>query len=916
MRETEKLTAAEIEKYVRENLYSKVDISWDTREERHLQIFDAEGKRREFLEPTCDAMLLMAKYYELKYGVKIIVVSSPEDLEAIQKLVDESEKAGMPCKFGFVLPNIKVEVDGFVSHARWDSSQPFSDLAGKLLYDEGHICPAIYEKLSDGRSSIITLDSIGMIGHISAGHRRIIDKIAGGNIPIFNNSIALQRSTRGCRDLGILMLKDALRMPNLVDELGLKGETSYSGHIGSINFDILPEQLLKFFQTGTPNKTAVREASVFGSSPEKLRSFGEYRDRNQGVIYLEKREINPSDSVAEYSIVESPENTKLLRENELMVQRIVELCKFCEVDSDDAIKNLIQKAADEKMQFPVIMPEVLPEWSRALQWKVVEDQPATNSDSVFAKASVVDKYHYQYLYFVAKNLQSTSQARRERSQDILDPFTSQVQNFCVEFIDEHLGKMMRVLCVMAKEITPELQEKFIEVINREFETNLVREDFDDQTFSKLKEALKTLDLSQENDPLKELIAKCNVFDDRQLELYERVVGINLVANLDKNLYRKIAKVDGVEADKLDEAEATDIVRVITRNMQMQYDSFENKREVRQAFRAVIKNGPVGGSYSKGLLEILDNYNIKHCLEMAYQLGHQEVLEMAWQGKIMPMEKLFFIAQEKGGLKNNEKFLDEHIRKDPDNFSKLAYAAIRAGDAGMIRKLAAYQKDHNFMADYDWNKIGVGESLPLIHQAATSYSVEVVDALLKIDGVDPSIKVGEPARDASEVLDCLHIWRIVSHMQELEDRKRVQDKAPLATNVEDSKLVTDTEELKDEKAAPVPDAQVIMDYWSSSLSRLESVDNNTSEENIVEKKPSVDNDLSPPSSSQPTAEEPATEKQAFEELTAEQPNIAGRSVVVPDLQIVCETPSSNPASNNKKTKSLRDIMFGCFNFSRK
>ncbi len=74
---------------------------------------------------------------------------------------------------------------------------------------------------------------------------------------------------------------------------------------------------------------------------------------------------------------------------------------------------------------------------------------------------------------------------------------------------------------------------------------------------------------------------------------------------------------------------------------------------------------------------------------------------------------------------------------------------------MIKELVAYQKCH--MVDYyDWNKIGKGESLLLIHLAATSYSYdsyEVVSELLNIDGVDPSIKVGDPAKNSAEMSLC-------------------------------------------------------------------------------------------------------------------------------------------------------------------
>lgn len=97
------------EQYIRDNLYQKTKILWDTKKDGSRQITDSEGVQKEILEPSCKAMMLMAKYYELKYGIKIIVVSKPEDLDAIKNLVETAEQSNTTCKFGFVLPNILVK---------------------------------------------------------------------------------------------------------------------------------------------------------------------------------------------------------------------------------------------------------------------------------------------------------------------------------------------------------------------------------------------------------------------------------------------------------------------------------------------------------------------------------------------------------------------------------------------------------------------------------------------------------------------------------------------------------------------------------------------------------------------------------------------------------------------------------------
>ncbi len=101
------------------------------------------------------------------------------------------------------------------------------------------------------------------------------------------------------------------------------------------------------------------------------------------------------------------ENIKLFREeNKWMMERIPKLCEFYGINSEEDIKKFVQKIADEQTKFPVKLPDTLPEWSRAEEWIVEEDITPVNS--VFADASFDDRNNYQYLNFVAQNLQSTS----------------------------------------------------------------------------------------------------------------------------------------------------------------------------------------------------------------------------------------------------------------------------------------------------------------------------------------------------------------------------------------------------------------------------------------------------------------------------------------------------------------------------
>lgn len=848
---TNRLSPAEIEKYLRENLYEKATVAWSTKDNKR-QITDAAGKQVEFLEPRLDALLLMAKYYELKYGVKIIVAAKGADLDAIKDLVDKCEKSSKPCKFGFILPNLAVKRNGFLREAGWNSSQPFSDLDGKLLCDKGHVCPVIYEKLADGRSSIIVLDSIGMVGDASAGHRPMIQKIAEQSVPVYINNAVLQSSTKGCRDLAILILKDALRIPHLLDELGLKNE-----NYGDRRFDILPEKLLKYLQTGFPWKTADAKAPILRASAQKpLQSLQDYNAQNQGTIHLGNEEVHLGQAIVinDAPLSESVANTKLLRENQLMLARLVKLCEFYEVDSAETIKNLVQTVSKESAEFPVKLPETsnLPEWSRASEWAVAEGPTLENP--AFRNASNNDKYIYQSFNFVARNLQSASEPRRDRAQIMLDPFPNQVGRLCQSFMADYFRQRVDGLCAMVSVMdhNPEQQTKFIAAFNAELKTDLTCQDFDVNSKSdKLELVLKSLDFSRENDPLKELIIKCNIpndypssfeqqvknlcraaeteltendlpprlfqrifvkqinndlkeiggapeitegylqvedFDDygsdklknalhflgydqednsvenlllkyyqqgvlnRYLEfypfeIYQRLTNAsNLIANIDPHIYKKISENPEVT---LEESEAVDIVLQMSRNKKMALEdsSPENGKAVRELFRNIARDSSIYGDYHIAGLADLDDWSIQSCLNLAHKTNNHRVTELLH--KIIPMEGLLLIPQKEGGLENDEESLHKYLEKDPSNFNKLAHQAVRKNNANMIEKLVSYQEHHDFK--YDWNQQPSNkESLPLLHLAASLSNSAAVRALLCVKNIDPSLKVGDPAKNAAEM----------------------------------------------------------------------------------------------------------------------------------------------------------------------
>lgn len=593
-----------------------------------------------------------------------------------------------------------------------------------------------------------------MVGTVSGGHRSIIDKLSNNSIPTYVNTAALQRSTAGCRDLSILMLKDALRIPCLVDELGLMNRSHSNGE-----FDILPEPLLKYLQTGAPWKTADVEAPMLHSSPTKSsQTLGDYNAKNQGIIHLGHKantensgSMQLGDVIGTLPNTPSTENIKLLEANELLVKRIVKLCKFYEANSKEEIDQLINNISQTHTDLSLKLPENLPSWSHAHEWQ--NNEQPTIENSVFANAYLSEKYNYQLFSFVAQNLNSPLKSRREHAQNILDLFANQVKHTANELIGDHFRQQMQGLCDMAHSMkaTPDKQQEFISAFNEELGTNLTPESFEYKHQDQLKEIVGSLNFNQKNNPLEELILKCKVADDypgsfetqvanlckalekemsaeeddfsrrffiKQVnkdlqnlaatpltfedfsgsgsdklkdalhllkydqqdhamekfldkytqgsgyyvnlypfEVFKRnaLIGTNLPADLDKNLYEKI-----VQNQDLSEEEAAEAVRVMSNNRRIDVDDsmLENKKALRKHFRSKVGCG-YGYSNPEGLIDLPD-YQLKPCLDMAYKANNQGIMEMFWQGKIMPVEELSQMLSKNGALEKYSNYLPTSI----------------------------------------------------------------------------------------------------------------------------------------------------------------------------------------------------------------------------------------------------------------
>lgn len=480
--------------HISNKLYNKQNVAWDKKNDIR-SILNDKGENIKIYEPNSDAMSLMAKYYELKYGVKIIFASTKEDLEGIKQLIQNSEESETACKFGFILPLVTTS---------------------GISKDSGHVCPVLYEKSSDGYSALISFDSVGHIGQ----HLATIDRMSNSTIPVYHSNVALQRSTMLCREFSVLMLKDALRMEDLVNELEFK-ESIYSADHNRLK--ILPDKLLKYAQTGTPLRTANVDTQIIRSHPEKeAKTLGQYRAENQKKIFLSNDRLSrlvskiEDEEISEKSPLESMVNFKLLQENDLMMERIVKLCEFYDVTSDENLDELIQKVNGEKLTFPVKLPEKLPTWSK-LQEKD-SDQESSIKKSIFKETSIRNKYIYQQFCAVERDLKSSSQDKSDSAKMLLDPFACNVGKACLDLITKekhafnaYVEDKATAFCNMIIEMrdnNPSKAEEFISQLNEKIGTDLTSGSFkrNDKKPEKLMEYLRKLDFDQQQDPVRILIS--------------------------------------------------------------------------------------------------------------------------------------------------------------------------------------------------------------------------------------------------------------------------------------------------------------------------------------------------------------------------------------------------------------------------
>ncbi len=250
-------------------------------------IFDVYRKDSSEVEktyqPTHDGKLLLAKYYEDKYGIKILNIANVEDGRNLLEYISANQDN---FKIGVLLPSAlegqRIDLETY----------------NKKTSQLSHCCPIIIERES-GVLRLIDLDAIEKKSAQNRNLNALLQKISPQEF-YCNRSSSLM-DTNSCHTYAISILKDALRIDNLAQNLrSAKGETNLqSGLMKVVDYEVLPESLLKLVQSeGYLRKvTADMAGEVIRSNKTKPpKPISQQREENSETVKIQTTSTDSSDA--------------------------------------------------------------------------------------------------------------------------------------------------------------------------------------------------------------------------------------------------------------------------------------------------------------------------------------------------------------------------------------------------------------------------------------------------------------------------------------------------------------------------------------------------------------------------------------------------------------------------------------------
>lgn len=348
-------------------LFMRYPIFQRDGERKVWEIFRDEDQNKisKILQPRHDAKIILAKYYELKYGIKIVNLKTSKDLEKFQSFVNFKKDTAEAFKIGAILPG-----------AFFDDMPDISELS--------HCCPILFERMEGESLTAINLDCISRLGSDQQAISSQIMSMADIKISPKNTNIL---DLNSCHTYAISILKDALRIDGLKDKL-------IADHsIGSFEYDNLPPELLKITQTQSSIENIDLSQPIIRSNLSKdFVSVAERRERDSETV-LRKIEQDEWELDEDEVIWESKtRNAVLWNKANSNVARAKVVLDHYGINSEEElnlfIENLYQEQRDGLSNGNILANISMINNFGKKPATVVSDQVATNNSS---KGVIVEK---------------------------------------------------------------------------------------------------------------------------------------------------------------------------------------------------------------------------------------------------------------------------------------------------------------------------------------------------------------------------------------------------------------------------------------------------------------------------------------------------------------------------------------------
>lgn len=287
------------------------------------------SKISQSLQPNHDARIILSKYYELKYGIKIVNLKDSNDFEKFDSFIRSKKEDKELFKIGVILPAVFFD--------------EMPSISGRT-----HANPILFERSKDGCLSAINLDCISTL----KDQQNLLSKrmMSRADIQI-NPKNSNLLDVNSCHTYAISILKDALRIDELKAKLlnekeEIKEETAYNT---SIEYTQLPPELLKFTQARSSIEGADLSAPIIRSNLSKDNiSLAQRREHESETVFRrleqDEWELGEDEEVWE----SKTRNSALWNKSIGNVERIKTVLDYYEIDNEEALDEKVATLYQEQ----------------------------------------------------------------------------------------------------------------------------------------------------------------------------------------------------------------------------------------------------------------------------------------------------------------------------------------------------------------------------------------------------------------------------------------------------------------------------------------------------------------------------------------------------------------------------------------